>query len=217
MRNPLERALSLRAGLVLLGIGVGVSAADAQVFELRRTFERFENVKILVGGNVLGPVESQLDSAAARTNIDYDLAAALDGSVSIDYWQIRAGLKVNMPSSISPFIFWNPVIGDDFGGENSRWSGSLGFEGLFASDEDYDPRKTLQGDNSIYTPTNSFSMMVGYWFGEESGKTLMIDTNYFGRGFVDTTNYRTPPLDTNSYVRGRLLPSEVPGGGNPVR
>ena len=126
MRNPLERALSLRAGLVLLGIGVGVSTADAQVFELRRTFERFENVKILVGGNVLGPVESQLDSAGARTNINYDLAAALDGSVSIDYWQIRAGLKVNMPSSISPFIFWNPVIGDDFGGENSRWSGSLG-------------------------------------------------------------------------------------------
>ena len=218
MRKLLERAPScLQAGLVLLGLGMSATIADAQVFELRRTFERFENVKILVGGSILGPVESQLEPTEARTNIDFDLAAEVDGSVSIDYWQLRAGIKVNTPKSIAPFIFWNPVIGNDFGGENSRWSGSIGFEGLFASVEDYNPQNNLQADNGIFSPANSFSLMVGYWFGEESGKSLMIDTTYLGRGFVDTMNYRTPPLDTNSYIRGRLLPSEVPGGGNAVR
>jgi hypothetical protein len=37
-----------------------------------------------------------------------------------------------------------------------------------------------------------------------------IDTNYSGRGFVDTNNFRTLPLDTNSYVRGFVPPNITP-------
>jgi hypothetical protein len=190
---------------------------SAQVFELRRTFEHYESGKILIGGSLFGPVESELDSITFRRNVDFNVAADLGGYLAVDYWQIRGGLKIGMLTALAPFLYFNPIIGNDFGGYKSRWTGSLGWEGIFAQVNDVDPRKQLQPDNSIYTPANSFSLMVGYWFGEESAKTLLIDTNYAGRGFVDTMNFRTPPLDTNSYVRGRLLPSDVPTPPNAVR
>lgn len=200
------RSLALAAFVLL----VSCASAQAQVFELRRLFERFESGKVLVGGLIAGPLTSQLEQNKPRTNVPFDIAAEFDGQVSVDYWQLRVGLTASMLSAVSPFLYWNPIIGDDFGGDNSRWTGSVGAEFALQSDmDDYDPRKVFQTDNSIFSPQTSFSTMVGYWFGER-GKTLRIDTNYIGRGFVDTTDYRTPPLDTASFVRGTLLPSEVP-------
>jgi hypothetical protein len=209
------RKLALAAAVALFGTTV----ANAQLLELRHAFERFEDFKIVVGGNLQGPINSELDPVSARVNVPFDAAADFDGAISLDYWQLRAGVVINMPSAVSPFLFWNPVIGKDFGGESSRWSASVGWEGIFSSvkGRDFDPRKQLQADNSIYTSRNSFSALVGYWFGTESGTSLTIDTNYAGRGYVDTNNFRTPPLDTNGYVRGILVPSEVPGNGKSMR
>jgi hypothetical protein len=205
--SPTTRRL---AAFVLLALTVSASTAHAQVFELRRLFERFESGKVLVGGMIAGPLTSQLNPETPRTNVPFDIAAEFDGQVSVDYWQLRAGVTATMISAVMPFLYWNPIIGDDFGGDNSRWSGTVGAEFAFQStDDDYDPRKTYQTDNSIFSPQTSFSFMVGYWFGQR-GKTLRVDTNYIGRGFVDTSDYRTPPLDTASFVRGTLMPSEVP-------
>jgi hypothetical protein len=202
----LRRFLALTLAVALLAS----ARAQAQVFELRHLFERYESGKVLVGGLAAGPLESQLDPDVPRTNIDFNIGAEIDGHVSVDYWQLRAGVTFAMLTAVMPFIYWNPIIGDDFGGENSRWTGSLGAEFAFQSDmDDTDPRKTYQPDNSIFSPQTSLSAMVGYWFGER-GRTLRVDTNYIGRGFVDTTDYRTPPLDTASFVRGTLMPSEVP-------
>jgi hypothetical protein len=208
MTPLIKRALAMSLAVTL----IASARAQAQVFELRHLFERYESGKVLVGGTLAGPDASQLNPETPRTNVDFNVAAEFDGQVSVDYWQLRAGVTFAMISAVMPFIYWNPVIGDNFGGENSRWSGSIGAEFAFQSDaSDYDPRKTFQTDNSIFSPQTSFSAMVGYWFGER-GKTLRVDTNYMGRGFVDTTDYRTPPLDTASFVRGQFMPSEVPSG-----
>ncbi len=216
----LKRALAGRRAivLVLLQMVLGATLADAQVFELRHLFESFQDLKILVGGGLDGPVNSKLDPTTARVNIQNSLAAEVEGQVSIDYWQLRGGVRFYVPNNIAPFIFWNPIVGDKFGGPKSRWSASLGWEGMFATvPSDYDPQAIMQADNSVYSPANSFSAMVGYWFGSATEDRLSVDTNYAGRGFVDTMTYRTEPLDTNSYIRGRLLPSEVPGGGKVIR
>ncbi len=219
-----------------------VTITKGQTLELRRPFERFETGKIHIGGDLLGPVRSQLDSSA-RINIALPNALAdFNGIVSIDVWQFRAGLRVSsFTKGLSPFIFWNPVIDSVFGGDGSRWGGTLGWENIFTQNDDYDPRKILQPDNSIYDPRNSFSLMVSYWFGsdmtdqekadllrkaypvvadsldmlDQKNNTLgsfdnwvnmlsKADTNYMGRGVVDTNNYRTPPYDTNTYVRGPM-------------
>jgi hypothetical protein len=202
--------------VVLAALLLAASPSSAQVLEMRRPFERYEDLKILVGGSIFGPVESELDPSSVRYNVDFNVPADFDGYVSIDYWQLRGGLQIGMLSSIAPFIFWNPIVGnDDFGGPYSRWAGSIGWEGMFAQDKDFDPRKNLQPDNSFYSPTNSFSVMVSYWFGSR-GKTLAIDTNYAGRGFVDTNTYRMLS-DTSSYQRGQFKPADIPTGDRRMR
>lgn len=209
-RLPLSSRRIQLVVTTLIVLLVASATSYAQVFELRRLFERYESGKLLVGGMVAGPLTSQLDPDRPRHNIAFEIPAEFDGQVSIDYWQLRVGVTATMVTSVMPFLYWNPIIGDDFGGDNSRWSGSVAAEFAFQSNmEDTDPRRIFQTDNSIFSPQTSFSTMVGYWFGER-GKTLRIDTNYIGRGFVDTTDYRTPPLDTASFIRGTLLPSEVP-------
>lgn len=232
-------SLLLSIGIYLIGC---FTTAKAQTLELRRPFERFETGKIHIGGDLLGPVRSQLDSSA-RVNIALPNALAdFNGIVSVDVWQFRAGLRIgSFTKGLAPFIYWNPVIDSVFGGDGSRWGGTLGWENIFTQNDDYDPRKILQPDNSIYDPKNSFSLMISYWFGsemtdEERAELLrkaypvvadsldaldqannsagsfdkwvtmlsQADTNYMGRGYVDTNNYRTPPYDTNTYVRGPM-------------
>lgn len=238
-RRTLVGTSSLGA-LVLQGLFLCSGVTQAQVLELRHPFERFETGKVLVSGNMLGPIKSELNPETSRGNVPWD-GSALDLSfnVSFDYWQLRGGLGLNGVQkfgAVAPFIFWNPIFGNgDFGGDSSRWSGSLGWEGLFASTKDYDPTANLQPDNSVFSPANSVSLMVTYWFGSEMDATQrqallreayptmdpervsriaavrsQVDTNYRGRGYVDTNNYRTAPLDTNTYVRGALPPSDMP-------
>ncbi len=226
--------------LALQGMLLGTTALTAQVLELRKPFERIESGKILVSGNMLGPLKSELDPVTARKNVPWDgTGMDVQFGVSFDYWQLRGGIALNgieKFGAIAPFIQWNPIFGNgDFGGDSSRWSGSVAWEGLFASSKDFDPTLLLQPDNSVFDPANSFSAMVTYWFGSEMDPTqqqeLMrqayptmdpdrvsrisavrsrIDTNYSGRGRVDTNNYRTGALDTNTYVRGALPPSDMP-------
>ncbi len=220
--------------LLLLLLGAP-SAADAQVFEMRHIFEGLSDWRVMVGGSLFGPVNSELDPATARINIPYDTLVDADGYISVDYWQLRAGVHITGFSTLSPFLYWNPAIKGGFGGDSSRWSASVSWEGIFAQDNDFSPGKTLQPDNSIFSPKNSFSLQIGYWFGSGLDSTSMqdvmqraypdldpndlervavmqsrLDTNYAGRGLVDTNNYRSAPLDTNTYVRGFLPPAEIP-------
>jgi hypothetical protein len=224
----------LLQGMILCG-----TSAHAQVLELRRPFERFETGKVLVSGSLLGPLKSQLDPNTLRKNIPWTGSGAdVSFNVSFDYWQLRGGVALNGIQdfgAVSPYLFWNPIFGNgDFGGDSSRWSGSLGWEGMFLGNN-YDPTGNVQPDNSVFSPENSISAIVTYWFGSEmtdaERQELMrqayptmdpdrisriasvrsrIDTNYRGRGFVDTNNYRSAPLDTNTYVRGALPPSDMP-------
>ncbi|MEP7219113.1 MAG: hypothetical protein ABI876_09365 [Bacteroidota bacterium] len=222
----------LLAAVALFAVNNG---ARAQVLEMRHVWERFSNWKVIVSGEAIGPIHSEL-APTARVNIPFDTVVDVNGSISLDYWQMRGGLKINAFSAISPFLFWNPQVGrDGFGTDSSRWSASIGWEGIFASDRDFSPTKNLQSDNSIFSPKNAYSLLVSYWFGEKptaSDRAEVIaraypdldpeqlrrwmamrnvmDTNYSGRGFVDTNNYRTLPLDTNSYVRGFLPPNITP-------
>lgn len=230
-------AVSLRWFFLLpvLAIAVLPSRADAQVFEMRHIFENYSDWRVLVGGSIFGPVNSQLDPSEARTNVPFDTLIDANGYVAVDYWQLRAGLNITAFSTLAPFLYWNPSIKGGFGSDSSRWNASLSWEGIFAQDNDFNPGKTLQPDNSVYTPRNSFSLQVGYWFGTrfdtaasqdvmrqaypdlDPGDLERVaimhsspDTNYSGRGVIDTTSYRTAPLDTNSYVRGFLPPAEIP-------
>ncbi|MBS1911046.1 MAG: hypothetical protein JST22_03590 [Bacteroidetes bacterium] len=230
------------ATVVAALVGLAPSAR-AQVFEMRHVFEQYHDWRIMVGGSVTGPLRSQLDPVEADHNVAFD--SSFDGrlKVSLDLWQIRLGLSYSRAGSLSPYLFWNPRIGETgFGTDSSRWSASVGWEGIFSADRDFNPLKLLQADNSIYTPKNSFSVVVGYWFGSkldsnemravlqkaypdlrgndlETWVTMqtMVDTNYAGRGLVDTSNYRTPPLDTNSYVRGMKMLPGIPQHQREVR
>lgn len=211
-----------------------VTRVNAQVFELRRVYERYETGKIQVGGELLGPTKSQL-AQNLRGNIPVDKGINLNGYVSVDLWQLRGGILINdFNGALAPFIFWNPIFGNSFGGDSSRWSASLGWENIFADDQDIDPKKNLQADNSVYSSKNSLSLLFGYWAGPELDSAdmykiyrrayptlsndsfnlfihnrLTVDTNYWGRGRVDTNNYNRPPYDTNSYIRGVKPPREI--------
>lgn len=222
--------------LLPLFFSIGSPArVDAQVFEMRHLFESFSDWRLLVGGSVFGPVNSQLDPNSARVNVPFDTLIDADGYFAVEYWQLRAGMHITAFSTLSPFLYWNPSISGGFGSDSSRWNASISWEGIFAQDNDFNPGKTLQPDNSVFTPKNSFSFLVGYWFGSgidtaESQDVLQRaypdldprdlervaimqappDTNYWGRGVVDTNSYRTAPLDTNTYVRGFLPPAEIP-------
>lgn len=221
--------------LFLLFFLASSTRGGAQVFEMRHLFERYSDWRILVGGSLYGPVNSQLDPSSARVNVPFDTLFDADGHLSVEYWQIRAGVNITAFSAVAPFLYWNPIVSNGFGSDSSRWSASIGWEGIFAQDNDYDPLKTLQPDNSVFSPKNSFSFLVGYWLGSQMDSAAradilrraypdmnmndlerwgtiqtIIDTNYAGRGVVDTNNFRTAPLDTNSYVRGIALPPGVP-------
>jgi hypothetical protein len=234
-RERMRRAGFLIAGALILL----TTMANAQVFELRRAFERFETGKILLGGEILGPVNSQLDPETARKNVAYSVPVIPSAYLSIDYWQLRAGARMNGLRSIAPFIFWNPIIDGVFGGDASRWSGTIGWENILVASPDYNPKTNFQADNSLNDPGNSFSVMVDYWFGSEPDSVARrqllqqaypdinegnldqwlnersrFELNYSGHGTVDTTSFSAPPLDTNSYIRGPLpknaLPLSVP-------
>lgn len=221
--------------LLLPALSVLPTRTDAQVFEMRHIFENYSDWRVLVGGSIFGPVNSQLDPGTARYNVPFDTLIDANGYLAVDYWQLRAGLHISSFSTLSPFLYWNPSIAGGFGSDSSRWSASISWEGIFAQDNDFNPGKTLQPDNGVFTPKNSFSLLVGYWFGSklDTAATQDVmhraypdldpgdlervaimqsapDTNYAGRGVIDTSTYRTAPLDTNSYVRGFLPPAEIP-------
>jgi hypothetical protein len=218
---------------------LALTTATAQVLEMRRPFERFETGKILVGGEILGPVTSQLDPDGTHTNITYKAIGIPSGYLSADLWQFRLGTRWNGFREFAPFIYWNPVIGDGFGGDGSRWAGTIGWEYMDVKTDKFDPLSSFQADNSFNTPGNSINVMISYWLGGGLDTTdrrqllhqaypnipedqldqwlagrSQFELNYSGRGFIDTTDFNTPPLDTNSYVRGvkpkNLIPVSVP-------
>ncbi len=227
---------------VLLFAGM-VSAASAQMFEMRHVFEHFHDWRIMVGGTLFGPVQSQLDPTSADHNIAFDSSFDSKFKISFEYWQLRTGLSISPYGTVAPYLFWNPMIGETgFGTDSSRWCASVGWEGIFSNDRDYSPLKLLQADNSVFTPRNSFSAIVGYWFGDQLDSAeraailrraypelnpldleqwvtmqTIVDTNYAGRGYVDTNNYRSAPLDTNSYIRGHAMLPGIPQQQNVVR
>lgn len=243
MRSSKQVSGALRALALVVMLAFVAGSADAQVFELRHVFENYRDWRVMGGGTVFGPVSSQLDPSTADHNIPFD--SSFDGKikVSLEYWQLRAGVSISPYGTFAPYLFWNPVIAENgFGSDSSRWSASIGWEGIFSNDRDFSPLKLLQPDNSVFTPKNSFSMILGYWFGDQLDSAewhailrraypelrpndlerwvtmqTVIDTNYAGRGLVDTNNYRSAPLDTNSYVRGLTMLPGIPQQQNNVR
>lgn len=239
MSAPLQTLSTPLKRILLMAIIMGTCSCTllrAQVFEMRHVFERYNSWRVLVGGSLYGPVNSQLDPKSARINVPFDTLFDVDAKFSVEYWQVRGGVTITTFGTVAPYLYWNPVVGKTgFGSDSSRWCASVGWEGIFANDNDFNPLKLLQPDNSIFTPKNSFSALVGYWFGSELDSSqrgdilrraypnmtrndlerwatmqVSVDTNYAGRGFVDTNNYRSAPLDTNSYVRGFIMPTDIP-------
>lgn len=238
MSFPVLPACTRSIVMVLLWLALWQSGGVelfGQSLEMRHLFERFSDWNVQIGANVLGPVRSQLNPLTAESNIPYNARYNFNGYVSVDYWQIRGGLAINSIDAIAPFLFWNPIFRSGFGSDSSRWNGSLGWEGIFARDDNFDPLGNLQADNSVYSPTTSLSLLIGFWAGPQldsaarrdiirraypqlDDKNLErwldmrsnIDTNYAGRGNVDTNNYRSLPLDTNSYLRGVDIPLQTP-------
>jgi hypothetical protein len=193
-------------------------------------FEDYGDWNLEIGGNIVGPSRNRVNPATAEV-VAGDTAFHFYQYISLDFARVRVGVNAQGTDIIAPFVSWNPLMPASIGGKNSRWCASLTWEGNFVRSSASDPNAILQPDNSVYSPRNSLSILVGYWagdYGNSSGSLedalrrcpgvdsavvqrwvrarQGIDWTWSGRGEVDTTDYADFPLDTNSYVRGMSIP-----------
>jgi len=203
------------------------------VLELRHVFEQLNDWNMQLGGAVVGPSMTRVNPATAEV-VAGDTSFHFYQYASIDYGQFRFGLYARGLEILAPFLRWRPEMPSVLGGRNSRWTVSLSWEGNFAQHGATDPNASLQPDNSVYSPASSVSLLIGYWsdlgrsevqWGDEArrrcpgldGATIErwgqarrgINWTWCGHGVVDTSDFASFPLDTNSYIRGMPIPATV--------
>lgn len=236
MRSTLVRTARCLLLHPLVGISLAIPSVilQAQVLELRHVFEQYHDWKLQVGGSFIGPTMTRVDPASAQV-VPGDSLFHPYYYLSLEYADAQLGLTTRGTTVYSPFIRWNPTMPNSLGGKSSRWSVSLSWEGNFARSPGEDPNAVLQPDNSVYSPTSSVSFLCGYWAGRSSDATAWrieafrravgvdtqriekwgrarrgIDWSWKGHGQVDTVDFATFPLDTNTYIRGMLIPVIMP-------
>lgn len=233
MRSNLRRAHSLWriAASAAALVPVAHSLLTAQVLELRHVFEQYNDFKIEGGAWMIGPSYSRVNPTTSDVTAG-DTAFHVNQYLSVDYKSVRLGLTARGALILAPFIRFSPEMPAALGGASSRWSATLSWEGNFVQSGADDPDAALQPDNSVYSPKSSFSILVGFWARTEQDSSLWlasalqrcpdVDPNlirqwaaarrgvvwsWAGHGAVDTFDYASFPLDTNSYVRGMVMPA----------
>jgi outer membrane protein OmpA-like peptidoglycan-associated protein len=157
---------TLFTAIVLMSIGL---PARAQFMDLRSPFERFSDFRVTVGWGASTPPNSQWNDYTHSTASAVNKQINFNQYVTFDYGQFRVGLlSYVFPSSVLPFIFWNPQFQIDrfqVGGDSSRIGLSLRGENLFAKKDANEYLGDGQADKSIYPDRNSLSFLITYWLG----------------------------------------------------
>ncbi len=235
MRSRLHRVivspLLLAFPLTLPLLALMTCVVNGQVLELRHVFEQYHDFKVQAGGWMIGPSLSRVNPATAEVSAG-DTAFHFYQYLSVDYSMFRVGMVARGTSVLAPFVRFSPVMPPSLGGANSPWSFVLSWEGNYVQSGADDPEAALQPDNSVYSPRNSISMLLGYWAWTTQDSSTWLanavnrcpdvplevirqwgqarrasDWNWSGHGAVDTFDFTSFPLDTNSYVRGMVIPT----------
>src|SRR5438045_7371997 len=104
------RPRSLITGVLLAVLSLAaIDSARAQFLALRSPFERFTDYRLIVGWGASTPPNSQWDEFTHSTWAVTKKEINFNQYLSMEYGQFRFGImSYKFPSSILPFIDWNP-------------------------------------------------------------------------------------------------------------